>query len=48
MSLFYLLNICNILGVSYDSNFGGALSDCDRMEYLLKQIYIFLGGSEDA
>jgi len=41
-----VLDICNILGVKYDLS--GFSEDCDKLEYLLNQIYFFIGGSEDA
>ncbi len=44
-----LISICNILGVSYDSDYLSSLSaDCDKVNYLLNQILIFLGGGSNA
>jgi len=39
-----LVQICQILGVEYDRDYLKELSDCEKMGYLLNQIYKFLGG----
>ena len=40
-----LIRICNILGVNYDVKYFSSLKDnCKRIEYLLNQIYKYLGG----
>ena len=40
-----LVDICEILGVKYDDNYLNSLNDeCDKMSYLLNQIYKYLGG----
>jgi len=40
-----LIDICDILGVVYDLNYLNSLKDdCKKIEYLLNQIYKFLGG----
>lgn len=44
-----LISICNILGVSFDSDYLSSLgSDCDKVDYLLNQIFNFLGGGSNA
>ena len=44
-----LLSICDILGVFYDVDYLNSLSvDCDKVDYLLNQILIFLGGGSNA
>jgi len=41
-----LIDICFLLGVVYDENQLNVLSnECDKVEYLLNQIYIYLGGN---
>ena len=39
-----LIDICNILGCEYDVDYLNSLSDCQRVNYLLSQIYRYLGG----
>ena len=40
-----LVDICEILGVDYDENILNSKSDlCDKVDYLLNQIYKYLGG----
>lgn len=39
-----LLNICDLLGVKYDMNYLNTIPVCDRITYLLYQIYLYLGG----
>ena len=40
-----LIDICNILGAKFDINYLNSLKDeCEKIDYLLKQIYKFLGG----
>ena len=40
-----LLQICVILGVSFDENELNNIKDeCEQVRYLLTQIYYFLGG----
>ena len=39
-----LIKICDILGVVYDDSYLNALSECDKIQYLLGEIYKFLGG----
>ena len=40
-----LIQICVILGVNYDENYLNSLNDdCQKIEYLLNQIYKYLGG----
>ena len=39
--------VCDILGVSYDSDYLYSLRDtCKRIQYLTTQVYHFLGGSD--
>ena len=40
-----MIQICVILGVNYDENYLNSLNDdCQKIEYLLNQIYKYLGG----
>ena len=39
-----LLKICQVLGVVYDDNYLSSLGECEKMLYLLDEIYKFLGG----
>jgi len=40
-----LIQICQILGAEFDSNYLNSIKDdCKKIEYLLNQIYKFLGG----
>ena len=39
-----LLNICNLLGCKYDVSYLNSLDDCKKVNYLLNQIYKYLGG----
>ena len=43
-NVFLLKKICNILGVVYDDDYLNSLGECEKMLYLLEQIYRFLGG----
>jgi len=40
-----LIEICKLLGVVYNDGYLNSIDgDCEKIEYLLKQIYKFLGG----
>jgi len=40
-----LIRICQILGVVFDESYLNSLDgDCKKIDYLLNQIYKFLGG----
>ena len=40
-----MIQICVILGVVYDENYLNSLNDdCEKVNYLLNQIYKYLGG----
>ena len=40
-----LITICSLLGCEYDSNYLSSLNDdCKKVNYLLNQIYKYLGG----
>jgi len=44
-TLSILINICNILGVIYDEDKLNSFKDyCEKVNYLLFEIYKFLGG----